>query len=66
MKLIAALACLLISGCATMTDSQKKWAAVGTFIVAGAIVASQTDHHSDDGRVPTPGNPCEANPEACR
>jgi hypothetical protein len=45
MKLIAALALVLLVGCSTITPTQKKWTSVAVgVLVVGAIAAHQADN----------------------
>lgn len=66
MKVVAILACALLTGCASMTPTQKKVAAV----VGGALVIGVVAAHGSGGptsvREPA-GLPCHRQPDgSCR
>jgi hypothetical protein len=67
MKTITVLCVLLLSGCASMTPTQKRVAAVvGTVVIVGAVAAHGS---SNDGiAVREPGGlPCHTQPDgSCR
>jgi hypothetical protein len=67
MKFLTVALCCLLASCANMTPKQKKYTAIGIYLVGAGIALSHDGSsrtaHPD---VSTPPNPCQQSPSSCQ